>query len=270
MNTVIEYLRQLELSEIEAKLYLALLQKGPTSARELAEEIGIKRTTVYTYINLLIEKGLVMKLIRNSDNLLMANSAEETLEHLVKQKLESANIAKKELHSVLKTIKDQLSTHETTEEAEIKFYKGKKGVLKIYEDALKAKEIRSYVDLSKMGGLFPENSEIFINGFATNEELHIFEIFEDSPLSNIAIENQSTNPRFHYKFHPKEISFSAADTLIYDGKVGIINSRNNDISGIILKNNEYYNNSKELFDFIWKMLPEVSIEKGLDTFSNLN
>ncbi|HEX8965543.1 MAG TPA: helix-turn-helix domain-containing protein, partial [Patescibacteria group bacterium] len=59
MNQVLLYLEQLDLSESEAKLYMSLLQTGPISVRDLAIKVGIKRTTAYLYIDLLVEKGLV-------------------------------------------------------------------------------------------------------------------------------------------------------------------------------------------------------------------
>ena len=67
-NKIIEYLKQLDLSEIEAELYLILLNKGSLSVRDLAEISGIKRTTAYIYIDQLIEKGLVLKVVKESKN----------------------------------------------------------------------------------------------------------------------------------------------------------------------------------------------------------
>ena len=64
----------------------------------------------------------------------------------------------------------------------------------------------------------------------------------------------SQNERYFFKFLPHDIKLSSADILIYDGKVGIINVKNK-ITGVVFKNNEYFMNSKVLFDLIWKMLP---------------
>ena len=72
-DKIIEYLKQLDLSEIEAELYLILLNKGPVSVRDLAEMSGIKRTTAYIYIDQLVDKGLVMKMVRESKRLVAAN-----------------------------------------------------------------------------------------------------------------------------------------------------------------------------------------------------
>ena len=62
MDKIIDYLKQLELSDTEAKLYLALLKSGPTGVKELAEKVDVKRTTAYFYIDQLIEKNLIIKI----------------------------------------------------------------------------------------------------------------------------------------------------------------------------------------------------------------
>jgi hypothetical protein len=49
----------------------------------------------------------------------------------------------------------------------------------------------------------------------------------------------------------------SSGTFIYDNKVAIFNVKQ-EISGIVLHNTDYYNNSKKLFDFIWQLFPEAS------------
>jgi hypothetical protein len=62
--------------------------------------------------------------------------------------------------------------------------------------------------------------------------------------------------QYFTKFLPKGVNLSAADILIYDGHVGIVNVRNQ-FTGVVIKNADYYYNTKEFFDLIWQILPEV-------------
>src|SRR5690349_21587841 len=135
LNKVATYLKQLDLTDEEAKLYLTLLQTGPTSVRDLAETVGIKRTTAYFYIDLLVNKGLIMKLVQGSKKLVAANDP-ENLQTLVKAKLEEAETIQRGFPDILKTLNISLPKIDGTNEAEIKYYKGKNGVKKIYEEAL--------------------------------------------------------------------------------------------------------------------------------------
>lgn len=251
MENILKFLKELELSEIEAKLYLTLLQHGPTSVRELAETIEIKRTTAYFYIDQLVEKGLITKLVKNSKKLVAANPP-EALEHLVQQKVTSANHVQQTFPDILKSLTTNLPKETNTEDAEITYYKGKNGVRKVYEAALAAKELRSYVNIAEIVQVFPENFQLFNDAFKNNPNLTMFEICEDSPQARNRI--GSSNDKHHYKILPKDMKLSAQDILIYDKTVAIIHFKDH-VTGVVLRNTDLYNNFKTLFDFMWKMLP---------------
>ena len=52
-----EELRKYGLSEKEAKVYLALLKKGPSTVNEIAESADLVRTTTYDILKILREEG---------------------------------------------------------------------------------------------------------------------------------------------------------------------------------------------------------------------
>ncbi len=253
MDKIVDYLKQLDLSDAEARLYLTLLKTGPTSIRDLAQTVDIKRTTAYFYIDQLVEKGLIMKIVKGSKKLVDANEP-ENLHYLVKQKLASAKAVQQNLSAILSDLKSTLPAQKELDTAEIKYYKGAQGIKKIYEEALKAKEVRSYVKLEETDGIFSDNITFFNQAFKKNADLIIREILYNSPLSKEqAPQLLSKNKRYFYKFMPPELNLTSGDVLIYDGKVAILNYKNT-INGVVLQNNDYYNNSKELFDFIWKII----------------
>src|SRR5688572_27975370 len=101
IEKIISYLKQLELADIEAKLYLALLKSGTAGVRELARAVGIKRTSAYIYIDQLVEKGLVIKTVTGSRKQVAAIKPEEGLQELVKQKVQSAQDTKQRFTQIL-------------------------------------------------------------------------------------------------------------------------------------------------------------------------
>src|ERR1700733_12437123 len=107
MDNIVDYLKQLDLSDVEAKLYLTLLQTGPTSVRDLAQTIDIKRTTTYFYIDQLVDKGLIMKLVKGSKKLVAATEP-KNLETLVEEKLATAKAVKQNFPNILKTLTTSL------------------------------------------------------------------------------------------------------------------------------------------------------------------
>jgi sugar-specific transcriptional regulator TrmB len=264
MKNVTEYLEHLDLLEGEAKIYLKLLETGPLSIRELARTTGIKRPTAYMYIDQLAEKGLVVKLVKGSRAQVAANQPEEILPELVAQKVQFGKKIEDALPQILDTIHTTFPQKKAIGEAEIKYYKGKKGVKRIYEDMFKSKELRSYFNIEITVDAFPENGDLFREALKNNKTIKMFEILEDSSASKKEVaqfqSNNANHERYFYKFLPRGVSLSAADVLIYDGKVAIINV-SKQITGVILQNTDYYNNSKELFDLIWKVLPEGKREQ---------
>lgn len=253
MDKLINYLKQLDLSDIEAKLYLTLLKTGPTNVRDLAQKIEIKRTTAYFYIDQLIEKGLIMKLVKGSKKLIAANEP-ENLSILIEKKIEQAYAVQQGFPDVIKTLTTSLHEYNNATEAEIKYYKGANGVRKIYEEAFRAEELRAYVKVEASDGIFTDNVNFFVEAFKKNKKLILKEIIYDSPsATKDAQKILQKNDRYSYKLMPKELKLTSGDELIYDGKVAIINYKGT-MNAIILQNNDYFNNSKELFDFIWNVI----------------
>jgi len=257
MKSVVDYLKQLDLSETEAKIYLTLIENGPKRVRELAEAVGLKRTTAYLYIDALIGRGLAAEDTKESGTVIIANPPQR-LQYLVDQKYKTAKSLHLELPTILKAIKTSSSQSKTPEEeTEIKYLKGINNVKAIYEDAFKKNEIRSYVKIEETPTLSSDNAVLFANAFRKNKKLRMWEIIYDSPFSRrqtIKILSQN-NKGYSCKFMPSNLKWSTKeDILIYDNKVVIINYGGK-VSSIVLHNTNFYNNSKELFDFIWKMLP---------------
>ena len=110
MENIVDYLKQLDLSDVEAKLYLTLLQKLDLQLQvsvDLAQTIDIKRTTAYFYIDQLVNKGLIMKVVKGSKKLVAANEP-KNLQHLVEEKLEAAKTVKEGFPDILKMLTTSL------------------------------------------------------------------------------------------------------------------------------------------------------------------
>jgi sugar-specific transcriptional regulator TrmB len=257
MEKVVDYLKQLDLSDVEAKLYLTLLQTGPASVRDLAQTIDIKRTTAYFYIDQLVDKGLIMKLVKGSKKLVAANEP-ENLQHLVEEKIADAKDVEKKFPDILRTLTTSLPQASDAGNAEVRYYKGVNGVKKIYEEALNSDELRSYVNIGDVENFFPENVFSFDKAFEKNKDLKLYEFVEDSPASHKLVKILSQNKRYNFKFLPKDIKINASDILFYDGNVAIINLRES-TTGVVFHNKDYFNISKELFEYMWRTLPDLDI-----------
>lgn len=191
---------------------------------------------------------------------LVAAYEPENLKELVESKIASAKAVQQGFPEILKFLNSSQSKENTDSEAEIKYYKGKNGVKKIYEEVLSAEEVRSFVNIEEIAQVFPENFPLFDNAFKKNSNMKMYEIVENSPEAKIRFSNSIKRERYYYKFLPKDMKLTAQDILVYENKVAIINFKEKS-SGIVLRNEELYNNFKMLFDFIWSILPEEEDNK---------
>ena len=249
---IINYLEQLGLSNIEINLYITLLETGPINVHELANKIHIKRTTTYSYINELIKKGLVTKLIKNSERLVCADKPSESILGLVDNKLELANKIQTSFPDMLKIINDSFPRKNISGVSNVKYFYGKPNVKKIYLDLLAAKDIRGFTNISEFIDIFPDIFHAVDTAIQQDKNKKYFEIVDDSPKTNRALKEslENTNNRYQCKYFPEGMNISSSIVTIYDGKVSIVNTRDK-INGVILQNNILYDNFKSLFDFIW-------------------
>src|SRR3990167_3515957 len=123
---IIESLTQAGLTNNESKVYLALLDLGPSLAGQISRKIGLHRRTVYDTTEMLIKKGLLGYILKNNRRLFQASNPKIILETIQeKQDL---------LTPIVKSLEEKYS--KTREKEETNFYKGKEGLKTVFEDQL--------------------------------------------------------------------------------------------------------------------------------------
>ncbi|MBI4262045.1 hypothetical protein HY624_00790 [Candidatus Uhrbacteria bacterium] len=134
MNLPIEQtLQRLGFSRNEARVYVAALETGVSSAQEIAKRAKLKRTTTYSILDYLVQRGVVGKTELRGKARFLADPPSKLLSLL------------EDIHSQIKKELPQLEAlynkHET--KPKIVFYEGKGAVQKVYDDTLleKPKEI---------------------------------------------------------------------------------------------------------------------------------
>lgn len=257
MKAVNEYLKQLGLSEIEAKLYLGLLELGSTTVMELANHVNIKRITAHFNIESLISKGLITETRKGARRQIVAENPEK-LQNILEDRESEVLQLKQSMPIIIQSIAKAIPKQKTSQDVDIRFYEGKKGVRTIYEEVLSSKEVRSYVNLDMVAAIFPENVDLFNSAMQNNPDLVIREIVEQSETAkkNTSTFINNNTGKYNYKFAPTSLKLSAADVMIYDGKVAVV-SVSEDSNGIIFVNENFYNISKEVFDFVWRMIEDA-------------
>src|SRR3989344_1554284 len=122
-----EILQQSGLSEGESRVYLALLKLGSSPVNKIKEETKLHRTTIYDFIEKLLNKGLVNYVIRNSVKYYKATHPNKLSEFLKEKEHHLTAI----LPSLIKLQEFQ------KEDILIEVYKGIEGVKTILNEILR-------------------------------------------------------------------------------------------------------------------------------------
>lgn len=247
------FLMDFGLTDKEVTVYMALLKSGPNTIMNLARETGIKRSTTHNTVEELVKKGLVSQTNYGERRMVVAEDPKK-LEFLLEQQKWDMRKLEDNLGEIVKAIYETVPQVKENTKVEVKYYQGKEGTANIYRNAFSSKELRSYVNLAASSKAFPENKEIFLEMQKRNKDLIVKEIVEKSQESLELAEYYKGMSNFQYKATEKIKTLSSINTLIFDGKVALINFRNDTITGIVIENDDNYETSKAIFDMLWDSL----------------
>ena len=128
----IQILKKLQFSEKNAKIYLALLQLGPSSVRSLAEFCHLNRGSTYDGLKWLQEKELVNYYKKDSKQHFVADRPEK-LQALVAEQKEELDLVDKQLDKVISELQ---ALHDKGGDRPIARYYDRKELFHILEDIL--------------------------------------------------------------------------------------------------------------------------------------
>lgn len=143
-----QLLSSLDLTEAQAAVYLAALELGQCNMQDLARKSGVKRTSIYNFIDYLRERGLVTEIKRKKRKMYSAVEPNQLLE-----------IEKLRLNELENVLPELLAIHNSSRrKPRVTFYDGIENVLGVYEDQLKEKKpIAAFEDLEYMKLAMPES-----------------------------------------------------------------------------------------------------------------
>ena len=201
-----DVLESIGLGEGERKVYLALLKLGSVPVQKLKEETNLHRTTIYDFIEKLLNKGLVNYVIQGGTKFFKATHPNKLLEY-VREKEEGVQDILPELRKLAEFQKEKIT---------VEVYKGPEGFKTALNDLLREK--KDYVGFGINESMFRERFGTGMDQFFRKEKkLGIKErmlTYETAPFvygySHIS-----------YRYLPKE-SFNPTSTFVYGSKVGII------------------------------------------------
>jgi len=240
-------LKNLDLSEKEAIVYLASLGLGLSTIQEIARKSQISRSTTYEVIESLMKKGLMFALSKGKRKYFSAEGPERLMT-LIDIKERALEKRKKELKAILPELKEL--TRLSRERPRVRFYDGKQGIREIQKDILRTKNLGSieeFVPLDDAYQLFPAHPRDHRHGMGKRINVPEKLIYtskkgEILPQKRGPIETLFI-PIEKFPFH--------TEITIYAHKVALV-SFGRKLTGVILESEDIANTLRCMFNLLWK------------------
>ena len=235
-----EILKQIGLTDYEAKIYLALLTHGQISAYELAEKAGLYRQVTYDSLKRLIEKGFVSSVIENRTKIFKAIKPELIVE-LLNERTDNFKQVLPELIQINKLSKQPLS---------VETYKGENILRIALRDIINVlKNNKDKIVLcTAIDEYFPlEKYELIVKQYERDMLKHKI---KERVIIKEDTKGIFSNKTSEYKKIPNKI-FNENPIQIYGDNVQIIVWGNPDYL-IIIRNKGVANSYRKQFELLWK------------------
>ena len=248
INSTLQFLQTLKeigLTANEANVYISLHAIGQNPASTLAKKAALNRSSCYTILNSLIQKGFIQQTIKSNITYFTATDPKHVIQHLKTKKTKiDENI--ENLGNFITHFKSLHS--KSSKKPKVVFFEGCQGIKNSIEDSLTStEEIRIYSSIKELKKILPN---YFPKHYKTRTEKGvlikaIFPACKESYRNKLRdkYENRET------RLIPPELDFHL-DIMIYDNKVVITSLKEQ--FGLLIESEEMATAQKKIYDLVWE------------------
>ena len=246
-------LQNLGLTEKEAKVYLALLQTGKSTAYSLALRSNLKKPTVYVTLENLISKGVVQKIPRAKKALYTAISPEELFD-IAKSKMENAKNALPELQALSQGKEYKVRAS---------YYEGLPAIMEMYSKMAKLMKNREYVGFFAHADVPAELMKTFdeINEIHLKNGIKRRGITVNHPTMGKFLNNEYAKKYgVRLKALPMDKYNSNISIEIYDNYTQIFSHRH--MQATVIDNPDVADVMRQIFELVWERNDPETVSVG--------
>lgn len=255
-------LEKLGLSENQALIYLFLVQHGYLRIQEIANATHIPRSSVYENLKVLLELGLVEKVIDQKFTRIKSYPI-SSIRHVLNEKLLHLQTLTKDLGDLEKSI-ESLPDMTSLPSTVIRYYEGISGARQLFWNSLKAKStvyVYSAFGRSKFVG-----KKFYMDFVEQSQEKNIKEMVLINPTSRALklIKRDTGSPLA--RTNVKDIRFLKeadllirGETFIYGNIYAQINLDAMEINGFEIESRNFTKPQKSIFETLWNMAKPISL-----------
>ncbi len=240
-------LKNFGLSEKEIAVYLALVELGPSSVRDISAKSKVNRGTSYDILKSLINLGIVSYYNKESKQYFIAEQPEKLLS-AIDQKKEDLDEVRGHIEQSLPLIKTLFEKQGG--KPSVKLYEGSKGIKQILEDVLSSGEKEYYLYSSSTAAdrknVYEAMPDFSKKRIAKKISVKIISLGQGGELAGL-------DERKSLPTEGKELK--STHEIIYAGKVAHISLDNNaNPVGVVIQNEAVYETQKLIFENVWSKL----------------
>jgi sugar-specific transcriptional regulator TrmB len=237
---IAQTLLKLGFSANEAKVYLAALELGTASAQDIAQKAGIKRTTGYSVLSYLVNRGVIGKTKVKGKTRFVAEPPSRLL-MLAKEVEEGLKSSLPELEGIY---------NKSSVKPKITFFEGIEGIKNVFEDTLreKPKEILMWLSDDYFKDL-PGYSGNYIKE-RVKLNMHARRI---APAGSIWIRKNKVKDKEELSKTvavPPEMMNIGIEVNVYNNKLAFMNFREK--IGIIIESKAIADAMRQAYELSWK------------------
>ncbi|MFA6424075.1 MAG: helix-turn-helix domain-containing protein [Candidatus Magasanikbacteria bacterium] len=239
---IIDTLKTMGIDEKQAQVYLACLELGKGTIQEVSLKSGVKRTSIYNFLEEMKNKGLVSEIKEGKKVVLVAEDPNNLSLRLQRQS-EEFKQSLPELMSIF-----NLPSHKP----KVKFYQGVEGIKNAYSDLLTAQgSIYGFADYEKMFYLMDSLSIWRIPEERAKRKIKYFNIAKDSHTARDV--QKKDDEQLRETRLVKDVEFET-EINIYDNKVTMMSFRRPG-AAVIIEDAAIAQTLRSIWKAWWKTLP---------------
>lgn len=239
-------IEEIGLNKNESFVFVSLIKLGEATAGDLIKKTGFHRNIVYDNLEKLLDKGLVIYIIKNGIRYYKLSSPEAIIELM---KIKRGEFEKKEKLAKKLSLEIKREIYQSKLKSTAQLYQGKLGIREIMNDTLKVDKDyivygapKSSVEL--MGETFWKNYTL-----KRKEKTLIVKMLFNEELRNFG--NSLINNYTKIKYLPKQFD-SLTETTVYGNKVAIMVWTEKPIT-VLIEDDNVAKAYKKYFEVLWKI-----------------
>jgi len=250
-----ELIKKIGLEESESKVYLALLELGPSTVSEITARAGITRTLGYHVLQNLNNFGLVNMVSGKGAKIIYAAEHPSHLAQHIKNKKDSWESQLKNLEGTLPAL---VSLFKVADKPTVRYAQGVAGIKSIYSETLESKfEILSIMDIE--GWDVPEFRQWGqeYNKARSVKQIHERILMLDTRSARAWMRDYRGSWKYtNYRWIKPEqlpgIIDLGGEINIYENKVMMALTKKPNRMGILIESTALSNLLRGMFELAWK------------------